>query len=235
MGLLSLRICSASAAFIVGILAVPVTPCFGTESPSTITYVEGDVPIKSITFSGNTVLSAEDLRRFSDDQLGRPADVNALCRAILSLEKAYRDKGLLLAVVSDVKKDPDGSLSITIIEGIEVACWMAGHQIADTSPNLDRTAIARNCVPINFSGFSSADRSKYNAMVRSFGILSRNVNLAGHRVIIIGGKSYPPPFDDVFTHVTRFSNCGGLTQPVYLRYGPILEHVKHPEQALGGI
>jgi len=231
MGLLNLRICSASSAFIVGILAMAVTPCFGTESSAAITYVDEDVPIKSITFSGNTVLPAEDLKAFSADQLGRPADVNTLCQVILRLEKAYGDRGFLLAVVSDVKKDPNGSLSITIKDGIDVACGKAGHPIADTSANLDSTTLARNSVPIDFSGFSSADRSKYNAMVTRFGILRRNVNLAGHRVVTIGGKLYPPPLDDVFTHVTRFSNCGGLTQPVY----PILKPVKHSEHPRGGI
>jgi len=45
-------------------------------------------------------------------------------------------------------------------------------------------------------------------MVTRFGILRRNVNLAGHRVVTIGGNLYPPPLDDVFTHAPQLK--GGV-------------------------
>jgi len=79
--------------------------------------VEENAPITQFAITGNNAISTEEISKLFDDQLGRPSNLNALSSAITKVEEAYRDKGFVLAQVTDVKDDPDGSVELVINEG----------------------------------------------------------------------------------------------------------------------
>jgi outer membrane protein insertion porin family len=92
-----------------------------------ITVVENQ-PVSQFSFEGNKVLSSEDIHRIFADQLEKPQNLNRLSAAIDKVEQAYHQRGFVLARVSDVKDDPDGSISLSINEGIIDDIKIAGNQ-----------------------------------------------------------------------------------------------------------
>ncbi len=87
--------------------------------------VQENAPVTQFSFQGNQVLSTEEISKAFADQLGKPQNLSQLSQAIERVEQAYHEKGFILAQVTDVKDDPDGSISLTINEGsidnIEIA------------------------------------------------------------------------------------------------------------------
>jgi outer membrane protein insertion porin family len=79
--------------------------------------VQENAPVTQFAFQGNTVLSSEELSTLFSDQLGKPQNLTQLSQSIDKIEQAYHDKGFMLARVTDVKDDPDGSVGIKIDEG----------------------------------------------------------------------------------------------------------------------
>ena len=79
--------------------------------------VQENAPITQFAFQGNKVLSTEDIEKLFSEQLGRPQNLNSLSSAIDKVEQAYHEKGYVLARVTDVKDDPDGSVGLNINEG----------------------------------------------------------------------------------------------------------------------
>lgn len=79
--------------------------------------VQENAPVTQFSFQGNQVLSTEEISRAFADQLGKPQNLSQLSQAIERVEQAYHEKGFILANVTDVKDDPDGSISLTINEG----------------------------------------------------------------------------------------------------------------------
>jgi outer membrane protein insertion porin family len=92
-----------------------------------ITVTENQ-PVSQFSFEGNKVLSSEDIHRIFADQLEKPQNLNRLSAAIDKVEQAYHQRGFVLARVSDVKDDPDGSISLSINEGIIDDIKIAGNQ-----------------------------------------------------------------------------------------------------------
>lgn len=79
--------------------------------------VQENAPVTQFAFQGNTVLSSEELSKLFSDQLGKPQNLTQLSQSIDKIEQAYHEKGFMLARVTDVKDDPDGSVSVKIDEG----------------------------------------------------------------------------------------------------------------------
>jgi outer membrane protein insertion porin family len=79
--------------------------------------VQENAPITQFAFQGNKVLSTEEIEKLFSEQLGRPQNLNSLSSAIDKVEQAYHEKGYVLARVTDVKDDPDGSVGLNINEG----------------------------------------------------------------------------------------------------------------------
>jgi outer membrane protein insertion porin family len=77
-----------------------------------------NAPITQFAFEGNTVLSAEELNKLFAGQLGKPQNLTQLSAAIDKVEQQYHERGYTLARVTDVKDDPDGSVSIKVDEGV---------------------------------------------------------------------------------------------------------------------
>lgn len=79
--------------------------------------VTENAPITQFAFSGNKVLDSQELTKIFDEQMGKPQNLNALSSAIDKVEQTYHEKGYLLARVTDVKNDPDGTIGLNINEG----------------------------------------------------------------------------------------------------------------------
>jgi outer membrane protein insertion porin family len=95
--------------------------------------VQENAPVTSFSFEGNQALSSEEISKVFSDQLGKPQNLTQLSSAIDKVEQAYRDKGFILARVADVKDDPDGSIGLSINEGV-----IDGIQIAGNHKTLDK-------------------------------------------------------------------------------------------------
>jgi outer membrane protein insertion porin family len=90
--------------------------------------VQENAPVTQFAFQGNTVLSTEDLSHIFADQLGKPQNLTQLSQSIERIEQAYRDKGFVLARVTDVKDDPDGSVNVKIDEGSISSVQIVGNK-----------------------------------------------------------------------------------------------------------
>ncbi len=90
--------------------------------------VQENAPITQFAFQGNKVLSTEDIEKLFSEQLGRPQNLNSLSSAIDKVEQAYHEKGYVLARVTDVKDDPDGSVGLNINEGTIEKIEIAGNK-----------------------------------------------------------------------------------------------------------
>jgi outer membrane protein insertion porin family len=89
--------------------------------------VQENAPVTEFSFQGNQVFSTEDISKLFSQQLGRPQNLNDLSSAIDKVEQAYHEKGYVLARVTDVKDDPDGSVGLNINEGIIDKVEIAGN------------------------------------------------------------------------------------------------------------
>jgi outer membrane protein insertion porin family len=80
--------------------------------------VQENAPVSQFSFQGNKVLSTDEIHKIFADQLEKPQNLNQLTASIDKVEAAYHERGYVLARVTDVKDDPDGSIALTINEGI---------------------------------------------------------------------------------------------------------------------
>ena len=79
--------------------------------------VQENAPITQFAFSGNKVISSEEIAKTFTEQLSKPQNLSALSTAIDKVEQTYHERGYVLARVTDVKNDPDGTIGLTINEG----------------------------------------------------------------------------------------------------------------------
>lgn len=90
--------------------------------------VTENAPITQFAFQGNNALSSEELSKVFSNQLGKPQNLNDLSSAIDKVEQLYHEKGFVLARVTDVKDDPDGSVSLKINEGEIESVQIGGNR-----------------------------------------------------------------------------------------------------------
>jgi outer membrane protein insertion porin family len=110
--------------------SLQVTPERSTSNTNGVLLkirVQENAPVSDFAFQGNKVLSSEEISKVFSDQLGKPQNLNQLSSAIDKVEQAYHDKGFILARVTDVKDDPDGSIGLTINEGVINKIEIAGN------------------------------------------------------------------------------------------------------------
>lgn len=89
-------------------------------SPSGITLhitVEENIPVKGFDITGNKALSAGEILEIISPQSGLPQNLTELNKAVENIEKAYAEKGYILARVTRVNDDPDGIINLNINEG----------------------------------------------------------------------------------------------------------------------
>jgi len=90
--------------------------------------VQENAPITQFGFEGNTVLSTDEIQKSFVDQLGKPQNLGSLSAAIDKVEQTYHERGYVLARVTDVKDDPDGSVGLKINEGVIDKIEIAGNR-----------------------------------------------------------------------------------------------------------
>lgn len=90
--------------------------------------VQENQPVTQFAFQGNEALSTEEISKVFADQLGKPQNLNHLSQAIDKVEQAYHERGFVLARVTDVKDDPDGSITLAINEGVIDKIQVVGNR-----------------------------------------------------------------------------------------------------------
>jgi outer membrane protein insertion porin family len=90
--------------------------------------VQENAPVTEFSFQGNNVLSNDEISKIFSDQLGKPQNLNRLSAAIDKVEQSYHERGYLLARITDVKDDPDGSINLSINEGLIDKIQITGNK-----------------------------------------------------------------------------------------------------------
>lgn len=88
------------------------------EGVQIIYHVMENPVYQKVDISGNTVLNAKKAEGFFDLQPGKTANLKAINKCVQKLEEEYRSNGYILARVSDVHMEKDGTLKVAVNEGI---------------------------------------------------------------------------------------------------------------------
>ncbi len=90
--------------------------------------VEENIPVKDFTIEGNTVVSVEDILATLEDMKGKPQNIAKLNAAIAQIQELYTSKGYILARIDSVQDDPDGTINISIKEGVIDKIMIEGNE-----------------------------------------------------------------------------------------------------------
>lgn len=90
-------------------------------------------PVKNVSFTGNTKISAEDLLKLVPALKGTIVDSKISSDISHSIEQYYHDQGYILAKVTDMTMSPEGTMNITINEGIVEDIVIKGNTKTKTS------------------------------------------------------------------------------------------------------
>ncbi|MBQ8459032.1 BamA/TamA family outer membrane protein [bacterium] len=90
--------------------------------------VEENIPVKDFTVEGNTVVPIEDILATLNDMKGKPQNIAQLNKAIAEIQELYTSKGYILARIDSVQDDPDGTINISIKEGIIDKIMIEGNE-----------------------------------------------------------------------------------------------------------
>jgi outer membrane protein insertion porin family len=90
--------------------------------------VEENIPVKDFTIEGNSVVSTEDILATFAGMKGKPQNIAQLNVAISQIQELYNSKGYILARVDSVTDDPDGTINVSIKEGIIDKIMIEGNE-----------------------------------------------------------------------------------------------------------
>ncbi len=106
--------------------AVPTLNSDGTLTIKIV--VEENIPVKDFTVEGNTVIPIEDIYAVLADMKGKPQNIGQINQAVAKIQEMYMTKGYVLARVDSVSDDPDGTINISIKEGIIDKIMIQGNE-----------------------------------------------------------------------------------------------------------
>lgn len=88
------------------------------EGVQVIYHVLENPVYKSVKVQGNTVIDSQKVDACFDLEQGKVANLKQINKSVQRLEEEYRSKGYILARVTDVHMEQDGTLNVTVNEGI---------------------------------------------------------------------------------------------------------------------
>ncbi len=106
--------------------AIPSTNEDGSVTVKIV--VEENIPVKDFTIEGNTVIPTEDILATFAGMKGKPQNIAQLNIAISQIQELYHSKGYILSRVDSVTDDPDGTINVSIKEGIIDKIMIEGNE-----------------------------------------------------------------------------------------------------------
>jgi len=106
--------------------AIPTANDDGTVTIKIV--VEENIPVKDFTIEGNTVIPTEDILATFAGMKGKPQNIAQLNVAIAQIQELYNSKGYILSRVDSVTDDPDGTINVSIKEGIIDKIMIEGNE-----------------------------------------------------------------------------------------------------------
>ncbi len=106
--------------------AVPTLNSDGTVNLKIV--MEENIPVKDFTIEGNTVIPTEDIVAVLKDMKGKPQNIGMINEAIYKIQEMYNTKGYILSRVDSVTDDPDGTINVSIKEGIIDKIMIEGNE-----------------------------------------------------------------------------------------------------------
>ncbi|MDO4921727.1 MAG: BamA/TamA family outer membrane protein [Phascolarctobacterium sp.] len=88
------------------------------EGVQVIYHVLENPVYKSVKVQGNTVIDSKRVDACFDLEQGKVANLKQINKSVQKLEEEYRSNGYILARVTDVHMEQDGTLNVTVNEGI---------------------------------------------------------------------------------------------------------------------
>lgn len=106
--------------------AIPVE---NSDNSVTIKIVlEENIPVTDFLIEGNSVIPTEEILQFLLPLKGQPQNYTQLNETIEKIQNYYAEKGYILARISSLTDDPDGTLNIGISEGIINKILISGNR-----------------------------------------------------------------------------------------------------------
>lgn len=106
--------------------AIPVNNSDGTVTLKIM--LEENAPVTDFTIEGNTVVSTDEVLSYLMPMKGKPQNIAEINEAIAKIQQCYSSKGYILARIDSVSDDPDGTVNISIKEGLIDKIMIAGNE-----------------------------------------------------------------------------------------------------------
>lgn len=106
--------------------AIPINNSDGTVTLKIM--LEENTPVTDFTIEGNTVVSTDEILSYLLPMKGKPQNIAEINEAIAKIQECYSSKGYILARIDSVSDDPDGTVNVSIKEGIIDKIMIAGNE-----------------------------------------------------------------------------------------------------------
>lgn len=88
------------------------------EGVQVVYHVMENPVYNDVKIHGNTTLKESKVKSFFDLEQNQIANIQEINKCVAKLQEEYRNEGYILARVSDVHMEKDGTLSVTVNEGV---------------------------------------------------------------------------------------------------------------------
>lgn len=88
------------------------------EGVQVVYHVMENPVYRGVKIQGNTTLKESKVKSFFDLEQNQIANIQEINKCVAKLQEEYRNEGYILARVSDVHMEKDGTLSVTVNEGV---------------------------------------------------------------------------------------------------------------------
>lgn len=88
------------------------------EGVQVVYHVMENPVYRGVKIQGNTTLKESKVKSFFDLEQNQIANIQEINKCVAKLQEEYRNEGYILARVSDVHMEKDGTLNVTVNEGV---------------------------------------------------------------------------------------------------------------------